>query len=95
MTDDERMLAEDRLSRAANALYQFEWAEAIKQGMMPCDYGATMNFLRLKAAAVLKAADAGGEPGTPTLTSDIPSSSPASLRGEPAPASDRNARAGR
>jgi len=57
MDDNERMAAEDRLTRAATALYQFEWAEAIRQGMMPLDYGATMTALRLKAAAVLKAAD--------------------------------------
>lgn len=60
MTDDERMRAEDRLTRAANALYEIEWGDALKQGMMPIDYGQTMTALRLKAAAILKAADANG-----------------------------------
>lgn len=54
---DLKPLDQDRLTRATNALYDIEWGAATRQGMMPVDYESTMMVLRMKAEAVLRAAD--------------------------------------
>ena len=54
--------SQDRITRVTNALYAFEWGEAGKQGLVPVDYEATINFMRLKAEAMLRAADGTTDP---------------------------------